>query len=104
MDGQDTAAISHDATAGILQAALAAIGLDDTVVSKQDGSWIISTGEQEIALSGHPPRDCWPNSPVSFVRVRSTQVAGQFRHEVRLVQAPLASTATFETIVPPAPP
>jgi hypothetical protein len=104
VDGQDTGPISHDATAGTLQAALAAVGLDETVVSKQDGSWIISTGEQEISLSGHSTEGLLSElRPVSFVRVRSTQVAGQFRHEVRLVQAPLASTASFETIVPPAP-
>jgi hypothetical protein len=104
VDGQDTAPISHDATAGTVQTALAAIGLDDAVVGKQDGSWIISTGLQEIALSGCSAGGLLVElRPVSFVRVRSTQVAGQFRHEVRLVQAPLASTASFELIVPPAP-
>ena len=104
VDGQDTAPIPHDATAGALQTALAAIGLDDAVVGKQDGSWIISTGLQEIALSGYSAGGLLSElRPVSFVRVRSTQVAGQYRHEVRLVQAPLASTASFELIVPPAP-
>jgi hypothetical protein len=104
VDGQNTAPISHDATAGTVQTALSAIGLDDAVVGKQDGSWIISTGLQEIALSGHSAGGLLSElRPVSFVRVRSTQVAGQYRHEVRLVQAPLASTASFELIVPPAP-
>ena len=104
VDGQDTAPISHDATAGAVQTALAAIGLDDVVVGKQDGSWIISTGLQEIALSGYSVGGLLSElRPVSFVRVRSTQVAGQYRHEVRLVQAPLASTASFDLIVPPAP-
>ncbi len=104
VNGQATAPIPHDATAGALQAALAAIGLDDTVVGKQDGSWIISTGAEEITLSGASAEGLLAElRPVSFVRVRSTEVAGQFRHEVRLVQAPLASTASFETIVPPAP-
>ena len=104
VDGQNTAPIPHDATAGAVQTALAAIGLDDAVVGKQDGSWIISTGLQEIALSGHSAVGLLSElRPVSFVRVRSTQVAGQYRHEVRLVQAPLASTASFDLIVPPAP-
>ena len=104
VNGQDTAPISHDATAGTLQFALSAIGLDDTVVSKQDGSWIISTGADEITLSGRSAEGLLAElRPVSFVRVRSIQVAGQHRHEVRLVQAPLASTASFELIVPPAP-
>lgn len=104
VDGQDTAPIPHDATAGAVQTALAAIGLDDAVVGKQDGSWIISTGLQEIAISGYSAGGLLSElRPVSFVRVRSTQVAGQYRHEVRLVQAPLASTASFELIVPPAP-
>ncbi len=104
VDGLDTAPILHDATAGTLQFALAAIGLDDTVVSKQDGSWIISTGADEIILSGRSAEGLLAElRPVSFVRVRSIQVTGQHRHEVRLVQAPLASTASFELIVPPAP-
>lgn len=104
VDGQETAPIPHDATAGAVQTALAAIGLDDAVVGKQDGSWIISTGLQEIALSGYSAGGLLSElRPVSFVRARSTQVAGQYRHEVRLVQAPLASTASFELIVPPAP-
>ncbi|MGL5019842.1 MAG: hypothetical protein ACRDBP_17030 [Luteolibacter sp.] len=104
VDGQDTAQIPHDATAGAVQTALAAIGLDDALVGKQDGSWIISTGLQEIALSGYSAGGLLSElRPVSFVRVRSTLVAGQYRHEVRLVQAPLASTASFDLIVPPAP-
>jgi hypothetical protein len=104
VDGQDTAPIPHDATAGTVQTAIAAIGLDEAVVGKQDGSWIISTGLQEIALSGYSAGGLLSElRPVSFVRVRSTLVAGQYRHEVRLVQAPLASTASFDLIVPPAP-
>jgi hypothetical protein len=104
VDGQNTASIPHDATAGAVQTALASIGLDDAVVGKQDGSWIISTGLQEIALSGSSVGGLLSElRPVSFVRVRSTLVAGQYRHEVRLVQAPLASTASFDLIVPPAP-
>lgn len=104
VDGQDTAPIPHDATAGAVQTALAAVGLDDTVVSRQDGSWIISTGEENHEITGASAEGLLSElRPVSFVRVRSTQIAGQFRHEARLVQAPLASTASFETIVPPAP-
>ncbi len=104
VDGQTTAQIPHDATAGALQAALTTVGLDDAVVSKQDGSWIISTGAESHTISGLSADGLLAElRPVSFVRVRSTQVAGQHRHEVRLVQAPLASTASFETIVPPAP-
>jgi hypothetical protein len=104
VDGQETAPIPHDATAGAVQSALAAVGTDDTVVSKQDGSWIISTGAEDVEISGSSAEGLLAElRPVSFVRVRSTQVAGQYRHEVRLVQAPLASTASFELIVPPAP-
>lgn len=104
VDGQDTAPIPHDATAGAVQSALAAVGLDETVVSRQDGSWVISTGIREISLTGSSAEGLLAElRPISFVRVRSTEIDGQFRHEVRLVQAPLASTASFETIVPPAP-
>jgi hypothetical protein len=87
VDGQNTASIPHDATAGAVQTALAAIGLDGAVVGKQDGSWIISTGLQGIELSGYSAGGLLSElRPVSFVRVRSIQVAGQYRHEVRLVQ------------------
>ena len=104
VDGNLTGPISHDATAGTVQSDLAAIGLDDVIVSKQDGSWIISTGLQEISLSGSSAEGLLAElRPISFVRVRSIQVAGQHRHEVRLVQAPIASTSNFENIVPPAP-
>jgi hypothetical protein len=104
VDGQNTASIPHEATAGTLQAALASVGLNDAMVSKQDGSWIISTGTEDIEISGSSAEGLLVElRPVSFVRVRSMQVAGQYRHEVRLVQAPLASTASFDLIVPPAP-
>lgn len=84
--------------------ALAGAGMDDALVSKQDGSWIISRGVPEISLSGYSAVGLLSElRPVSFVRVRSTEIAGQYRHEVRLMQAPLASRASFELIVPPAP-
>ena len=46
VDGQNTVPIPHDATAGAVQTALAAIGLDDAVVSKQDGSYIIEVSSR----------------------------------------------------------
>jgi hypothetical protein len=52
VDSEDTVPILHDATAGLMQLALAAIGLDETVVSRQDGSWVFSTGIREVSTSG----------------------------------------------------
>jgi len=41
--------------------------------------------------------------PISFVEIREFQQNGDYKYEVRLVQAPLASTSSFLSIVPPAP-
>jgi hypothetical protein len=99
-----TEPLHHDANAATVQAALAAIGLSEASVIRQDGSWIITRNGQQVDLSGaSAPGLAMELKPLSFVRVRSSQVGGSWRYEVRLVQAPLASTAGFENLVPPAP-
>lgn len=100
-----TVPISHDATAATVQSALSAIGLTGCVVVKTDGSWIISSATgATIALSGASAAGLTAELvPESFVRIRSTVSGGQNHYEVRLIQAPLAATSSFELIVPPAP-
>jgi hypothetical protein len=41
--------------------------------------------------------------PVSFVRVRAFQQDGVWRHEIRLIQAPVVSVGTFARVLAPAP-
>lgn len=100
-----TVPISHDATAATVQSALSAIGLTGCVVVKTDGSWIISSATgATIVLSGASASGLTAELvPESFVRIRSTVSGGQNHYEVRLIQAPLAATSSFELIVPPAP-
>ena len=99
-----TPPISHDASADTLKSALLALGLDQLAVAKQDGSWLISRNGEALSLSGTPfPGLTSELKPLSFVRVREQSVNGSIRYEVRLIQAPLASTASFDLLVPPAP-
>lgn len=39
----------------------------------------------------------------SFIRVQEFQVDGDYKYEIRLVQAPLASTSSFSLVLPPPP-
>lgn len=99
-----TAPIAHDATAAAVQSALVAIGLTGCSVVKNAGSWILSNAGAAINLSGASATGLAAElTPSSFVRIRSTTSGGQNHYEVRLIQAPLASTSSFELIVPPAP-
>lgn len=41
--------------------------------------------------------------PISFARVRAYEFGGEWRHDVRLTQAPVASTSISARVVPPAP-
>ena len=99
-----TAPIPHNASAVIVQNALIAIGISNASVADSNGSWIVSNAGAAIALTGASASGLAAElSPLSFCRIRSSQVNSQYRYEVRLMQAPLASTAAFELIVPPAP-
>lgn len=70
-------------------------------VEEKGGSWLV-TFEDEVAPV---PISVGSNSlfPSSFLRVRSASVNGQYIHDLRLIQAPVASTATFARVAPPAP-
>lgn len=61
------------------------------VLSKDDGA-------QLLVFSADVDLD-----PISFVEVREFQQNSKYFYEVRLVQAPIASTDSFLEIVPPAP-
>jgi hypothetical protein len=100
-----TVPIAHDASAATVVSALAGIGLSGFSVVKLDGGWIISSSTGSVQeLSGASASGLVLELvPSSFVRVRSLVSGGKNHYEVRLIQSPLASTSSFERIVPPAP-
>lgn len=103
----ETPKIANSALASEVQLALAGIGLSNATVSFVDGSWIISNSASELVslnLSGASASGADSELlPLSFVRVRELVRSGKYQYEVRLIQSPLASTSTFEAVVPPAP-
>lgn len=97
-----TAPLPFNATAAQIKAALNALsgGPQDFDVSADNNSWLVRrVGGEEVDLS------VVRNSlyPTTFGRVFSYMVDGEYIHDVRLIQAPLASTATFERVLPQAP-
>jgi hypothetical protein len=111
-----TALIEHNASNAAVQAAVQAllasvdfslpIPAPDTVtVEAKDGSWLLRfqrNGEpyphQLDLRAGRNALD-----PISFVRSRAYQIDGEWIHELRLVQAPVAFTDTSARIAPDAP-
>ena len=97
-----TALLAFNATAAQVKTALNALtaGPQDFDVSADNNSWLVRrVGGQEVDLS------VVRNSlyPTTFGRVFSYLVDGEYIHDVRLIQAPLASTASFERVLPQAP-
>lgn len=108
--GVSTPAIAYNATAAEMQSALnsvyGAYSANATVTAK-DGSWLVDVTYDEFSI---PDIDKFEITGVSVdlepschVRVRSYLVGSKTRHEIRLVNSPLASTSTFANILP-APP
>lgn len=97
-----TAPLPFNATAAQVKTALNALsgGPQDFDVTADNNSWLIRrVGGQEADLS------VVRNSlyPTTFGRVFSYPVDGEYVHDLRLIQAPLASTASFERVLPQAP-
>lgn len=102
-----TQKIANSALPSEVQSALAAIGLTGATVSFVDGSWIVENVGNELVsldLSGASASGAGVELlPLSFVRVRELLRSGKYQYEIRLIQSPLASTSSFEAVVPPAP-
>ena len=100
-----TEPIAYNATARAVQNSLSAIGLGGATVINTDGSWIISNDGQEIEdLSGSSVSGLVEAlRPLSFVRVRQLRSNGAYHYDIRLTQAPLASTVDFSPILPAVP-
>jgi len=102
-----TSSIPWDASADVVAdaindlSALPGLGLGTASVSASNGSWLITFS----TASGAAPITIADNSlqPVSFVRVQAYEFDGRWTNEIRLVQAPVASTSSSARVVPPAP-
>ena len=97
-----TAPLTCNATAAQVKAALNALTgfAQDFDVSFDSGSYLVrKTSGSAVDIS------IVDNSllPVSFGRVFAYQIDGDWIHEVRLVQAPLAHTDSFQRVLPQAP-
>lgn len=95
----------HDVRASVLRTELKALSivsaLGDVTVTEREGSWqIVFAG-----LLNPIPMELQENSliPLSFARSRHFEFNGEWMHELRFVQAPVAFTSSHNRVVPPAP-
>lgn len=94
--------LTHAATAEEVKECLGSLYNSEIEVTAVDGSWLIDIQDQteaEMEITG----ESISLTPSSHVRVRSYLVGNKKRHELRLIQSPLASSSTFSTVVPKAP-
>jgi hypothetical protein len=97
-----TAPLAFNATAAQIKTALNALtgATQDFDTSADNGSYIIRRlGGEQVTLSVVNNT----LAPVSFGRVLAYQVDGEWLHELRLIQAPLAQTDSFQRVLPMAP-
>ena len=100
-----TDALAWNVTADALRNAINALAgiaaLGTATVELRDGSYLIrfANASQPVSLT-LADNALWP---VSFGRVRASQFDGQWVHELRFIQAPVASTSMHDRVVPPAP-
>lgn len=95
--------LAWNITAASLQTALNALADKPgaVTVSLVEGSYVITfdgvTEAVELTILENAL------SPIAFGRVRTSQLAGEWIHELRLMRAPLAFTSTSALAVPPPP-
>lgn len=98
-----TPALQFDASASTIQTQLDALsaGVSPFNVVAVTGGFVVymDSGAQLPDLAAYNVA----LDPISFVKIREFQINGDYRYEIRLTQAPLASTSSFDLIVPPAP-
>ena len=95
-----TALLPHNATAAQIKAAISQIIGPDNAVTFGDGSYIIRCDDgRKLDLT------VVRNTlfPTSFGRIFAYELNGEWLHELRLVQAPLAHTDSSERVLPLAP-
>lgn len=108
-----TANLTYDATAQEVQDAINAISsaqmtaLGAATVELLDESFIVTFANETTASYAQPTGitiyDENSLFPVSFLRSRASRFNGKWRHDLRLIQAPVASTSTLTTKLPDPP-
>jgi hypothetical protein len=101
-DSNTTTALPFNSTAAQIKAALNALsaGPADFEVSADSDSYIIRRQGGEQATLTVVRNSLFPTT---FGRIFAYQVDGEYLHDLRLIQAPLASTASFQRVLPGAP-
>lgn len=103
-NANQTIPLAYDSPSTKIDLALTAIGVANAKVTALNGSWIISNnGARIVGLHGVSAPGDAALYPTSIVRVREVETNGTYSYDLRLMQAPLASTSSFTPIVPPAP-
>lgn len=103
--------LPHDATGSEIQTLINALtlpaGLGTCTVEEKSGSYLIRWADETVASTDTPVAivASVTNSlfPISFIRHRTFQEDGMWVHELRLIQAPVASTDLSSRVVPPPP-
>lgn len=108
-----TANLTYDSTAQEVQDAINAISssqmtaLGAATVELLDESFIVTFANETTASYAQPTEitiyDENSLFPVSFLRSRASRFNGKWRHDLRLIQAPVASTSTLTTKLPDPP-
>lgn len=109
--GDIVSGLAHNVRGSELQTAINALtlpaGLGDCTVEEKSGSYLIRWEDETVASTDTPVSivASTTNSlfPISFVRHRTFQENAMWVHELRLIQAPVASTSLSSRILPPPP-
>lgn len=106
---KDTAALRSASKAADLKSAIetAAVGLGVVSVEQKNGSFLVRLADEDtttyptpLEIEGGPVNSLFP---ISFLRHRPFELDGKWVHEIRLVQAPVASTSNSSRVNSPSP-
>lgn len=97
-----TAAIPHDATAAQIQTALDALtGFGVVTVTAEAGTFRIRIGAADAEITCEAVENTL--RPVAFVEWQAVLQNGEYVHELRLTQTPVAQTVDFALVAPEGP-
>lgn len=105
----DVTGLDHDLTAAELKAALdaASLGLGTVSVEKKSGSWLVEFSSEDTTTVVNPVTiDATATNslfPDAFIRHRTFAKNGQWVHEFRLIQTPVAFTDSSSRQLPAEP-
>jgi hypothetical protein len=99
--------VTASALAADINALTLPVGLGVCTVEEKSGSWLIRFQDETVASTATPVAILADGTnslfPISFVRHRTFQEDGRWVHELRLIQAPVASTSSSSRVLPPPP-